>query len=100
MIEKLEEAVKTKGVRVFISRHTCSLVEMNELRQKQMKPSKVEVDPEKCKGCLLCVNQFGCPSIQFDEKTNKAFIDEESCRGCNVCIEVCIHNAICQKEDN
>ncbi|MHA1884532.1 MAG: indolepyruvate ferredoxin oxidoreductase subunit alpha, partial [Promethearchaeota archaeon] len=61
MIEKLEEAVKTKGVRVFISRHTCSLVEMNELRQKQMKPSKVEVDPPKCKGCLICVNQFGCP---------------------------------------
>jgi indolepyruvate ferredoxin oxidoreductase alpha subunit len=100
MIEKLEEAVKTKGVRVFISRHTCSLVEMNELRQKQMKASKVEVDPEKCKGCLICVNQFGCPSIQFDEKTNKAFINEESCRGCNVCIDVCIHNAIFQKEDN
>jgi len=100
MIEKLEEAVKTKGVKVFISRHTCSLVEMNELRQKQMKPSKVEVDPEKCKGCLICINQFGCPSIQFDEITNKAFIAEESCRGCNVCIDVCIHDAICQKEDN
>ncbi|MHA2122491.1 MAG: indolepyruvate ferredoxin oxidoreductase subunit alpha, partial [Promethearchaeota archaeon] len=100
MIEKLEEAVKVKGVRVFISRHTCSLVEMNELRLKQMIPPKVIVDPEKCKGCHICVNKFGCPSIIFDEKEEKAFIDEETCRGCNVCIDVCIHDAILQKEGN
>jgi indolepyruvate ferredoxin oxidoreductase alpha subunit len=98
MIEKLEEAVKAKGVRVFISRHICSLIESNEFRVKGIKPPIVKVDQEKCKGCLICVNQFGCPALTFDEQDRKASIDQEMCRGCSVCIDVCPHNAI-YKED-
>ncbi|MFX1454026.1 MAG: indolepyruvate ferredoxin oxidoreductase subunit alpha [Promethearchaeota archaeon] len=99
MIEKLEEAIMAEGVRVFISRHKCSLIEMNELRSKQLKPPIVNIDPEKCKGCLICIDKFGCPSLIFDETQKKAFIEQESCRGCKVCIDVCIHNAICEEEE-
>ncbi|MFX1343682.1 MAG: indolepyruvate ferredoxin oxidoreductase subunit alpha [Promethearchaeota archaeon] len=99
MIEKLEEAVKTEGVRVFISRHTCSLVELNEFRSKEITPPTIKVDPEKCIGCLICVNQFGCPSIIFNEDEKKAIIEQESCRGCRVCIDICIHNAIYEEEE-
>ncbi|MFX1279696.1 MAG: indolepyruvate ferredoxin oxidoreductase subunit alpha [Promethearchaeota archaeon] len=98
MIKKLEEAVKTKGVRVFISRHTCSLVELNEFKSKQISPPHVRVDPEKCKGCLICVNNFGCPSIIFDDNSKKAQIEQNTCRGCKVCIDVCIHDAIYEEE--
>lgn len=94
MIEKLEEAVKAEGVRVFISRHTCCLVELNEYKSKQIIPPIVKIDPEKCKGCLICVNKFGCPSITFNEDEKKAIIEQETCRGCKVCIDVCIHDAI------
>ncbi|MFW9867404.1 MAG: indolepyruvate ferredoxin oxidoreductase subunit alpha, partial [Candidatus Thorarchaeota archaeon] len=52
MIEKLEEAVKAEGVRVFISRHTCSLVELNEFREKKIKYPVVKVYTDKCIGCL------------------------------------------------
>ena len=93
-IEKLEEAVKASGVRVFISRHTCSLVEMNQLRAKQIKPPTIKVNQEKCIGCLICVNKFGCPALNFDREIKKAFIDQVSCRGCKVCIEVCPQEAI------
>ncbi|MFW9822199.1 MAG: indolepyruvate ferredoxin oxidoreductase subunit alpha [Candidatus Thorarchaeota archaeon] len=99
MIEKLEEAVKAEGVRVFISRHKCSLLEMNELRSKQLESSVIKVDPEKCKGCLICIDEFGCPSLFFDEKEKKAYIEQESCRDCKVCIDVCIHSAIYEEED-
>jgi len=99
MIQKLEEAVKAKGVRVFISRHNCSLLEMNEFRLKQIKPPTVKIDPEKCKGCLICVDKFGCPSIIFNEEKKKAHIEQESCRGCKVCIDVCIHDAIYEEEE-
>ncbi len=99
MIEKLEEAVKAKGVRVFISRHTCSLLEMNEFRIKNIHPPKVKVEPEKCKGCLICINKFGCPAILFDDDQKKAYIDQETCRGCKVCIDVCIHDAIYEEEE-
>ncbi|MFX1375073.1 MAG: indolepyruvate ferredoxin oxidoreductase subunit alpha [Promethearchaeota archaeon] len=99
MIEKLEEAVKSEGVRVFISRHICSLVEINEYKSKKVIPPIVKVDLEKCKGCLICVNNFGCPSIIFDEINKKAIIEQDTCRGCKVCIDVCIHNAIYQEEE-
>ena len=99
MIEKLEEAVKAKGVRVFISRHTCSLLEMNEFRIKNIHPPKVKVEPEKCKGCLICINKFGCPAILFDDNQKKAHIDQETCRGCKVCIDVCIYDAIYEEEE-
>lgn len=98
MIKKLEEAVKTEGVRVFISRHTCSLVEQNEFKSIQISPPRVRVDPEKCKGCLICVNNFGCPSIIFDDNSKKAQIEQNTCRGCKVCIDVCIHDAIYEEE--
>jgi len=99
MIQKLEQAVKAKGVRVFISRHKCSLLEVNEFRLKQMNPPTIKIDPVKCKGCLICVDKFGCPSIIFNEAEKKAHIEQESCRGCKVCIDVCIHDAIFEEEE-
>jgi len=99
MIEKLEQAVKTEGVRVFISRHLCSLIEANEYRKQGIKPPTIQIDPEKCIGCLVCVNQFGCPAIMFDEENKKAYIDQSMCRGCEVCIEVCPQNAIYKESE-
>jgi indolepyruvate ferredoxin oxidoreductase alpha subunit len=98
-IKKMEEAVKAEGVRVFISRHLCSLIEMNQYRTQQTKPPVIKVDKDKCIGCLICVNKFGCPSINFNEKDRKAFIDS-TCRGCKVCIEVCPHDAIYEEIDS
>ena len=94
MVEKLREAVKAQGVRVFISRHLCSLLEEREFRSKQIQIPVVKVDPSKCKGCLICVNQFGCPALSFDSEEKKANIDQEICRGCKVCISVCQYDAI------
>jgi indolepyruvate ferredoxin oxidoreductase alpha subunit len=94
MVEKLEEAVKAKGVRVFISRHVCSLIEINQLRIQHITPPTVKVDPDKCTSCLICVNQFGCPAIIFDDINKKVMIDQSTCRGCEVCIDVCPQKAI------
>jgi indolepyruvate ferredoxin oxidoreductase alpha subunit len=99
MVEKLEEAVKAKGVRVFISRHICSLVEINQLRKQQITPPIIKVDPDKCIGCLICVNQFGCPAIMYDDINKKAMIDQSTCRGCEVCIEVCPQGAIFKESE-
>jgi len=97
LINKLEEAVDIKGVRVFISRHTCSLIEINQMRAQQVTPPKIVVDQEKCIGCLICVNQFGCPAINFNEDLKKATIDQSTCRGCKVCIDVCPQQAISEE---
>lgn len=94
IVEKLEEAVNTSGVRVFISRHTCSLIETNQLRAQNIKPPTIEIDQNKCIGCLICVNRFGCPALDFNEVLKKAYIDQSLCRGCKVCIDVCPQEAI------
>ncbi|MBY9014057.1 MAG: indolepyruvate ferredoxin oxidoreductase subunit alpha [Candidatus Lokiarchaeota archaeon] len=93
-IEKLEEAVKTEGVRVFISRHLCSLVESNQFRAQQIITPSILVDQEKCNGCLICVNKFGCQALNFNEVYKNVTIESSECRGCKVCIDVCPQHAI------
>ncbi|MHA1727562.1 MAG: indolepyruvate ferredoxin oxidoreductase subunit alpha [Promethearchaeota archaeon] len=91
--EKLEEAIKAQGVRVLVSRHVCSLIEMRQFRAKGITPALIKVDPEKCIGCQICIKKFGCPAIIFDFETQKARIDQIQCRSCKVCIDVCPQKA-------
>ena len=93
-IEKLDEAVKANGVRVFISRHLCSLVEANQFRAQQITPPTIKVEHDKCTGCLICVNKFGCQALNLNEDLKKVSIEQSVCRGCKVCIDVCPQNAI------
>lgn len=97
--EKLEEAVKAKGVRVFISRHICSLLEMGQLKTNQIEPPTVCIDSEKCVGCMVCINRFGCPALLYSEDDKKVCVDQDTCRGCKVCLEVCPQEAIYEELD-
>ncbi|MHA1509340.1 MAG: indolepyruvate ferredoxin oxidoreductase subunit alpha, partial [Promethearchaeota archaeon] len=91
--------VKAEGVRVFISRHLCSLVEANQLRAQQILPPSIMVDQEKCTGCMVCINKFGCQALNFNEADKKASIEKSVCRGCKVCIDVCPQDAIYEEID-
>ncbi|TFG19707.1 MAG: indolepyruvate ferredoxin oxidoreductase subunit alpha [Promethearchaeota archaeon] len=105
MLEKLEEAILARGngVRVFISRHVCSLLEIGQWKRQGKKTPVVKVDPDKCVGCMTCIRQFGCPAFveiegepeQDGRKRKKSSIDPDVCRGCGVCvIGVCPYGAI------
>jgi 2-oxoglutarate ferredoxin oxidoreductase subunit delta len=61
----------------------------------------IEVDPERCKGCGLCIE--ACPQkiIQFDDKFNskgyfpaKLVDPEGKCLGCGFCYQKCPDVAI------
>lgn len=110
MLEKLEEAIlaRGKGVRVFIARHVCSLLEIGQWKKQGKKTPVVKVDPEKCVGCGTCILQFGCPAFRWIEtetdsdgrKRKKSSIDPDICRGCGVCvIGVCPYGAIYFEEE-
>lgn len=86
-LKKTEEVIKREIKRlepsVIIARRPCAL---------KVKPNPpLEVVPEKCTGCKLCI-KLGCPAIYI--KDNKAVIDKFLCTGCNMCIEVCPKEAI------
>jgi 2-oxoglutarate ferredoxin oxidoreductase subunit delta len=66
---------------------------------------KIEIDRERCKGCLLCIEV--CPNmrIEVDKAMNKkgysparfketAKEDEKGCTGCAQCATVCPEVAI------
>lgn len=76
---------------VIIFRHLC----VNTREGLRDNPRyKVFLDKELCKGCKVCINEFECPAIIFNEEEGKAEIDNLSCIGCGCCIHVCPTKAI------
>jgi len=50
------------------------------------------VVPEKCTGCLECIE--ACPIEAIEFEAGKAVIDVETCDGDGICIPVCPEGAI------
>ncbi len=100
MVSALREAMRRarerKGPAVVVARHRCALLEYREKVRRGVEVHAYVVDPEKCVGCGICVNMFGCPAITMS-KRGKAEIMEYLCVGCGVCAEVCPHGAIREK---
>jgi indolepyruvate ferredoxin oxidoreductase alpha subunit len=93
-ITVVEEAMKHKGVSVVISRRMCILECLRNARKKGIKIEPYQVNPLECSGCRLCINQFGCSAITFDEEKKLAIIDPLICNGCGVCSQVCPVEAV------
>jgi indolepyruvate ferredoxin oxidoreductase, alpha subunit len=89
----LEEAVKEEGPSLIVSSMPCYLLSTRR-GQKVFEPRQASVDAEKCIGCMLCINDFGCPAISFDKKKKKVSIDAMICVGCGLCVDVCNRGAI------
>ena len=57
------------------------------------KLAKIQIDPEKCKGCGLC--KRNCPVDAITgEPGQKHHIDENKCIKCGTCVSVCPFHAI------
>lgn len=83
-VEVLKEAVASKELRVVIARRKCIFLEGAERN-----PPYTVTD--ECTGCKICLNQLGCPAIDFVD--GKAVINE-LCNGCGVCAQICPSEAI------
>ena len=56
------------------------------------------IDPEKCKGCGLCIKK--CPTGAISgEKKGVYSIDVEKCIKCGACFEVCNFNAVTKRSN-
>ncbi len=78
----------------IVSRLKCALQVVREARRKRVKHPLYIVDKDKCRKCMICVNQLACPAIVIDRVDGKPVILKELCIGCSLCAQVCPFNAI------
>ncbi|WP_461867163.1 indolepyruvate ferredoxin oxidoreductase subunit alpha [Thermococcus sp.] len=92
-IETMKKALQVEGVSVVVSRRVCALHRIGELRRARTQWPLYQVNEEKCTGCKICINAYGCPAIYWDAESGKAKIDELMCWGCGGCAQVCPFDA-------
>ena len=78
------------GVAVLIAKHPCILDRAARLAQPVFTVSVTD----ECIGCRICIDDFECPAILFDEGENRARIDLNRCIGCGICVHACPAGAI------
>ncbi len=91
--EALEAAVKEEGPSLIVSSMPCYLLSTRQ-GKKVFEPRTVKVNEDRCTGCMICINDFGCPAISIDKAKKKVSIDEMICVGCGLCVDVCQREAI------
>ena len=80
----IKQAMREKGVRAIIFKSPCIAIVPPR--------GTAHVDPEKCVGCMRCINEIGCPAMSKDGR--KAVIDPGLCTGCGLCTQLCMVDAI------
>ncbi len=93
-IEAFMRALEFDGPAVAISRRICATEAVRLARRQGIRLEPYSVDPEKCTGCKICINTFGCPALVYDPSRNKTWIDTTLCMGCGVCSQICPFQAI------
>ena len=58
----------------------------------------VNLDPEKCKGCITCMRR--CPTEAIRVRGGKASVDYDRCIGCGECVRLCTHQAKLPSHDS
>jgi indolepyruvate ferredoxin oxidoreductase alpha subunit len=88
-VEAIKEAVAFPGVSVVISQELCPLY-ARRVAPKSRK--SFQVNQDKCKGHLDCINKVACPAMY--KENGKARINPLQCIGCALCAQICPENAI------
>jgi indolepyruvate ferredoxin oxidoreductase alpha subunit len=91
LIKELEEALTLDVPAMVISRQACALEPGERWRQRTIVG---KIDLAKCDGCLVCIEEFGCPAFIAAEEEGKIAIDPVLCNGCASCRIVCPQGAI------
>lgn len=86
----LKREVAKEEVSVIIVKGPCVLI------QKGVKFPVMEVIPEKCTGCDVCL-KVGCPALS--KRGDKVEIVDFLCVGCTLCQQMCPFDAIKFKEE-
>ncbi len=92
LIKELEEALVMDAPAMIVSRQACVLEPGQRWKEKTV---VAKVNAAKCDGCLVCVEEYGCPAfVAAEDGEGKMAIDPFLCNGCGSCRVVCPRGAI------
>ncbi|TXT59408.1 MAG: Indolepyruvate oxidoreductase subunit IorA [Promethearchaeota archaeon] len=103
LINSIEEALETNGLKVIIIKRECALQahrwRMKEIEKLTNKGKRVQehyYHITGCQMCFECARVLSCPAIRRVEIDSRETmkIDEDRCIGCGVCYEICPNGAI------
>lgn len=97
--EAFSRALEYKGPSVVVSLSPCILIENRDKRRAGKKIPVFQINQEKCTGCKICIDTFGCPAFYYEED-DSVHIDEQQCNGCGNCVQVCPAKAIKVKKED
>jgi indolepyruvate ferredoxin oxidoreductase alpha subunit len=89
----IEEAIQTEGPSAVVVQGACALEHDRTKRKQGIVIEPYKVDAEKCVGCRICTDKFGCPALIWNEETEKVDVDAFVCNGCGVCVQICPNEA-------
>jgi indolepyruvate ferredoxin oxidoreductase alpha subunit len=88
-----KRALDFKGPSFVVSKSPCILLEVDRKRKAGEGIPVYSINQEICKKCNICISQFGCPALYFDEEGG-VHIDVSQCNGCGNCVQICPFGAI------
>jgi indolepyruvate ferredoxin oxidoreductase alpha subunit len=103
LIITIEEALKTKGLKVIIIKRECGLQahrwrmrQIRDLEEDEIKVKDVSYFIGGCSMCHECSRILSCPAIRRTETDGieEMQIDQDRCIKCGVCYEICPNGAI------
>ncbi len=99
----IEEALKTKGLKVIIIKRECGLqahkwrmAQIKSLQENGEKVQDISFFIGGCSMCHVCSRTLSCPAIRRveNEGIEEMQIDQDRCIKCGVCYEICPNGAI------
>jgi indolepyruvate ferredoxin oxidoreductase alpha subunit len=92
LTKELEEALVLDVPAMIVSRQACVLEPGQRWKERTV---VAKVNAAKCDGCLVCVEEYGCPAfVAAEDGEGKMAIDPFLCNGCGSCKLVCPRGAI------
>jgi indolepyruvate ferredoxin oxidoreductase alpha subunit len=93
-----KDMLQFDGTAVVIAQRVCANEAVRRMKRKGENLVPYHVDKDKCLGCALCTQMFGCPAIGWNEENRKAYIISHTCMGCGACAQICPAKAIVKEE--
>jgi len=94
LVDLLHSTIIKDGLKVLLLDSICRLEVAR--REPAIEGISFRIDNNLCKGekCLICVQDFACPAINWDSTMGCPEILEHLCVKCGACVTVCPHDAI------